>query len=246
MRDRRTDPSVHGGVHRRAARWGVPVPVAVVVGLVLIVAVVVAVLTARDGSPRSVTAPAAGSSSLTPAAPPASTRDVAPPSISLQAPIPETTPPPQPGIPVQVSVPRIRVSSPLEPLGLEKNGSLRPPSTFERAGWYARGARPGAIGPAVIAGHVDSRAGPAIFFDLKLVRLGDDIDVRDSAGVVRHFVVVDVQRYRKTRFPTEKVYGPTPEPVLRLITCTGAFDVAKRSYVDNLVVSATLRRPRAG
>ena len=31
-----------------------------------------------------------------------------------------------------------------------------------------------------------------------------------------------------------------PVPVLRLITCTGAFDATHHSYVDNLVVSAHL------
>jgi hypothetical protein len=36
------------------------------------------------------------------------------------------------------------------------------------------------------------------------------------------------------------VYGPTPLPVLRLITCIGAFDAANHNYLDNLVVTAHL------
>lgn len=40
-------------------------------------------------------------------------------------------------------------------------------------------------------------------------------------------------------FPTEEVYGPTPDVELRLITCGGEFDRSERSYEDNTVVFAT-------
>ncbi|MGI8667343.1 MAG: class F sortase [Jatrophihabitans sp.] len=134
----------------------------------------------------------------------------------------------------------------MESLGLLPDHTLHPPTLYQRAGWYAGGVRPGAVGPAIIAGHVDSYQGPAIFFRLRDIKLGADVAVRDSLGVVRHFTVTDIQRYPKSAFPTEVVYGPTPLPVLRLITCTGDFDASKRSYVDNLVVSARLNAPRAG
>ena len=49
-----------------------------------------------------------------------------------------------------------------------------------------------------------------------------------------------VDRYPKDRFPTEQVYGSTPLPELRLITCGGVFDRDARSYRDNVVVSAVL------
>lgn len=43
----------------------------------------------------------------------------------------------------------------------------------------------------------------------------------------------------KDRFPTEAVYGPTPAPTLRLITCAGFFDSSSGHYVDNLIAYAT-------
>ncbi len=52
------------------------------------------------------------------------------------------------------------------------------------------------------------------------------------------FRVIDVQRYPKNAFPTRQVYGPTPDTALRLITCGGSFDYARRSYRDNIVVYA--------
>lgn len=165
---------------------------------------------------------------------------------SLQAPVPAKAASSAPGIPVSVSVPSVGISSSLQGLGLLPDHSLQPPTLYQRAGWYAGGIRPGATGPAIIAGHVDSYAGPAVFFRLKEVKLGADIDVRDSAGTVRHFTVTDIRRYAKSAFPTDAVYGPSSLPVLRLITCTGDFDASKRSYLDNLVVSAELDAPRAG
>jgi sortase (surface protein transpeptidase) len=50
------------------------------------------------------------------------------------------------------------------------------------AGWFTGGPMPGQLGPAVIAGHVDSRTGPAVFHRLRDLRPGDQIRVRDGAG----------------------------------------------------------------
>lgn len=142
--------------------------------------------------------------------------------------------------PVSVSIPAIGVTSSLQPLGLANDGTLQSPSQWQRAGWYADGVRPGDPGPAVIAGHVDSVSGPAVFFRLKELRPGDTATVKQQNGHLLTFVVDTVQEYPKDKFPTAAVYGPTALQVLRLITCTGDFDRAAHSYVDNLVVSTHL------
>jgi sortase (surface protein transpeptidase) len=139
--------------------------------------------------------------------------------------------------PTRLRIPAIHVDSPLEVLNLDASGVLETPRDYLRAGWFAGGAVPGAVGPAVIAGHVDSTTGPAVFFQLNRLRPGDVIEVARDGGWVG-FRVVEVGRYPKDRFPTARVYGPTPDPQLRLITCSGAFDSAQRSYVDNTVVYA--------
>ena len=90
----------------------------------------------------------------------------------------------------------------------------------------------------VIAAHVDSRRGPAVFFRLKELRPGDKVYVPRSDGITATFTVTGVERYPKDAFPTQKVHGPTPDRALRLITCGGSFDYAKRSYRDNIVVYA--------
>lgn len=171
-------------------------------------------------------APSAGSSGLASGA--ASAAAPAPARVS-------STP-----VPVRVSIPAIHVSSDLQMLGLDGDGALEPPAHWQEAGWYAGGVRPGDLGPAVIAGHVDSVSGPAVFYRLDQLRAGDAVIVTLENHAVRTFRVDTIREYPKRTFPTTAVYGSTAVPTLRLVTCTGDFDAAKHSYVDNLVVSAHL------
>jgi sortase (surface protein transpeptidase) len=141
---------------------------------------------------------------------------------------------------VGLAIPAIGVEETLfEQLSLSAAGELDPPADFAHVGWFAAGPVPGDPGPAVIAGHVDSRSGPAVFFKLRDLRPGDAVTVRRSDGKTVAFTVDSVQRYPKNAFPTNAVYGPTPGSALRLITCGGSFDPAKRSYRDNVVVYAS-------
>nr|WP_296068850.1 class F sortase [uncultured Actinoplanes sp.] len=141
------------------------------------------------------------------------------------------------GPPTRLRIAAIGVDTPLETLRLGSDGALQPPKSFGRAGWYADGTAPGDNGPAVLAGHVDSKAGPAVFYRLRELTAGDPIEVTRGGRTVR-FVVVRTAWYPKAKFPTAQVYGPTPDRQLRLITCGGVFDHSLRSYKDNLVVYA--------
>jgi len=139
--------------------------------------------------------------------------------------------------PTRLRIRTIGIDAPLVELGLNDKGALAAPEDFARPGWYAQGSRPGDVGPAIIAGHVDSKSGPAVFFRLHELRPGADIEVARGESWVT-FRVLAVRRYPKNKFPTDEVYAPTPNAQLRLITCGGAFDNTRRSYVDNVVVYA--------
>jgi hypothetical protein len=146
----------------------------------------------------------------------------------------------QPALPVRLQIPAIDVSTSLVKLGRLPDGSLEVPKDWDTAGWYDKGPRPGQPGPAVILGHVDSKTGPAVFYQLRALRPGDTVRVGLADGRILVFRVQRVQRYPKDKFPTEAVYFPTFNRELRLITCGGEFDYAARSYRDNIVVYATL------
>jgi LPXTG-site transpeptidase (sortase) family protein len=141
------------------------------------------------------------------------------------------------GPPTRLRVKEIGVDTSLETLKLGANGELQPPKTNGHAGWYADGTAPGDLGPAVLAGHVDSKQGPAVFYRLREITTGDKIEVTRGDRTVT-FTVTSTAWYPKNAFPTEQVYGPTPDRQLRLITCGGVFDKTLRSYTDNLVVYA--------
>ena len=146
----------------------------------------------------------------------------------------------QPAVPVRLWIPAIAVATPLVRLGQLPDGSIEVPKDWDTAGWYDRGPRPGQPGPAVILGHVDSRTGPAVFYRLRTLQPGDTVRVGLADGRILVFQVQRVERYPKDEFPAEAVYFPTLHRELRLITCGGEFDYARHSYVDNIVVYATL------
>jgi hypothetical protein len=140
--------------------------------------------------------------------------------------------------PVSLIIPAIGVRTRLIRLGITSQGTLQVPATTSVAGWYTWSPRPGAIGSSVIAGHIDSRAGPGVFFRLRLLRPGERVYVRRADGTLVVFAVTAVRTYAKSAFPTASVYGPVPYSELRLISCAGVFDRAAGSYLSNVVVFA--------
>jgi hypothetical protein len=140
--------------------------------------------------------------------------------------------------PVTLTIPSIGVQTSLIRLGLAADGTLQVPQSTAVAGWYTGSPRPGAVGSAVIAGHIDSRTGPGVFFRLSLLRPGDRVYVRRADGTLAVFLVTAVRQFPKDSFPTSAVYGPTPDPEVRLITCGGTFDPQLGSYLSNTIVSA--------
>jgi LPXTG-site transpeptidase (sortase) family protein len=115
------------------------------------------------------------------------------------------------------------------------------PSTTSVAGWYTGSPRPGETGAAVIAGHIDSYAGPGVFYRLKDLKPGDLLYVRRGHGTLAVFKVTAVRMFPKARFPTAAVYGPVPDAQLRLITCGGTFDPTTGHYLSNVIVFASLQ-----
>jgi sortase (surface protein transpeptidase) len=140
--------------------------------------------------------------------------------------------------PVRLRIPAIGVDSRLVHLGLAPDGTIAAPARFEQVGWYAAGPRPGQPGPAILLGHVDSKAGPAVFYRLAGLRPGDAVVVDRADGSSVRFRVSGRLQVAKSSFPADLLYAPTLAPVLRLVTCGGDWDATKGHYRDNVVVSA--------
>lgn len=142
--------------------------------------------------------------------------------------------------PGRVEIPAIDVDAPIIDIGMKTSTEMEVPDRPEEVGWFDLSRRPGEIGPAILAGHVDWTDGPAVFFRLRELRPGDEIVVSGADGDVRTFVVEDVGQYPKDALPDEVFGFGQPRPELRLITCGGDFDRASGHYRDNVVVYARL------
>ncbi len=142
-----------------------------------------------------------------------------------------------------VAVPSVGIkSTSMEKLGLLDNGALASPDDPDKAGWFSDGTLPGEIGPAVIAGHIDSTTGPAVFFPLRLTKPGATITVGLSNHKTVSFTVDRVITTPKEGFPTDDVFGAVPDSELRLITCGGPYNRSvngPHGYQDNTIVFAT-------
>ena len=151
--------------------------------------------------------------------------------------------------PLALTIPAIGVQTPLVRLGQTAVGALEVPApgpNYDKAGWYRYSPTPGSLGPAVIAGHLDSAQGPSVFFRLGSLRPQDSVLISRADGSVAIFSVDDVRSYPKNGFPTQLVYGDTDRAALRLITCGGPIEEASGHHRDNIVVLASLVGSNAG
>jgi LPXTG-site transpeptidase (sortase) family protein len=144
--------------------------------------------------------------------------------------------------PVWIDIPAIDVSAPVIPLGLNPDGTLEVPVDFGDTGWFTMGPEPGEPGAAVIAGHLDSRSGPGVFYRLRELRVGGMIRIRLQDRSTVRYVVDSMIRVPKNRFPTNRVYARTKQPTLRLITCAGELNRSTGHHPDNYIVFASIVR----
>lgn len=174
---------------------------------------------------------AAAGASAVPHSPPATSPDVRPVSRHLPR-----------SRPVRLLIPKISVDAPFTDLAIGRDGQLEAPPAADvnLVGWYAKGASPGETGTSIIAGHVDTATSPAVFASLARLTKGDTFQVVRADGTRAAFLVDGAESFAKDRFPDERVYGDTDRALVRLITCAGDYDRAKKDYTQNLVVFAHL------
>ncbi|MFE1251948.1 class F sortase [Streptomyces sp. NPDC058735] len=198
-------------------------------------------LVAGRGESTDAGGPPHAPSAVAPAAP--SAPDVPPASPAPRGSAAAETGPRLPrSRPVRLLIPKIAVDAPFTDLAIGGTGQLEPPPAADTnlVGWYAKGHSPGETGTAIIAGHVDTATSPAVFARLSELKKGDRFHVKRADGSRATFVVDGAESFAKDDFPSERVYGDTPDAQVRLITCSGAYDRKARDYTENLVVFAHL------
>lgn len=143
--------------------------------------------------------------------------------------------------PVALTIPALGVTDDIVPVGLEPNNEMElPPVT--QVGWYKLAPKPGEVGRAVIAGHVDWHGTPGAFKHLGTLTSGDTVIVRGADGVKLTFSVYMVQpKLKKIEYKTVTaplIFKPTSYREIALVTCSGT--VKAGEYSDNTVAIARL------
>tara|TARA_B110000459_G_scaffold148853_1_gene162203 strand:- start:152 stop:664 length:513 start_codon:yes stop_codon:yes gene_type:complete len=142
-----------------------------------------------------------------------------------------------------VSIDRIGLSGALVGIDLDQTGSLAPPVDPHLAGWYNGGSKPSDVGRTVIVGAVDFRGETGVFWELRHVIVGDLVVIRSGSHLahsIKTFLVTEVTLYRKSNFPTARLYANLGHPGVALVT-DGGPNASKTAYLGNLVVYAQLQ-----
>lgn len=174
------------------------------------------------------------------------TAQAAPPVALPTAPPPPTpasdAPPVDAPLPtaLEISIPDLGIAQPMVGLGIMADGRLAAPEVFEDIGWWSDGPAPGEPGAAIVVGHVTSKDGPAVFYDLPSLEIGAVVSFQRPDGTTVRFRVTDKQTFPKDDFPDDLVYRLDGKPSVHLVTCGGIFDRRTGHYPDNVVVFADL------
>lgn len=159
-------------------------------------------------------------------------------SIALPAPAPATS-----QRPLRLMIPTIGVNASIEQVGILPNGNLATPTghPWDDTGWYAQGPYPGAIGSAVIDGHLDRPGGyPAVFWSLRNLHPGDLVLVVNQQRQTLRFRVTRVMLYPPQEAPVMDIFANQSGTYLNLITCAGDWIPSQRQTTLRLVVYTTL------
>lgn len=180
---------------------------------------------------------------------PAASTAARPIAVPVQQPLAEDAPatlmpepdpvPAMPAVPTRLDLPSLGVTAPVVPVGLNPDRSMEIPHLVSTVGWYEPGVRPGEVGSAVLAGHVDSRdQGRGAFFRLRDLATDDVVALTHEDGAVTEWVVVEVRSYPKDELPISELFTRFGDTRLALITCGGPFERASGRYTENIVVYA--------
>jgi sortase (surface protein transpeptidase) len=141
--------------------------------------------------------------------------------------------------PTRLTIPKLGVDAVVESVGVAADGSMAVPSQPDHVAWYQPGVRPGDAGDALIDGHFDWWTGPAVFWHLGNLRRGDQVNVLRADGSQLTFVVDSTKTY-PWNARTDGLVTTTGPPSISLVTCSGTWDRQRQTYLNRLVVHATL------
>ena len=142
--------------------------------------------------------------------------------------------------PTSLVIPALGVDAGVQYVGLADDGSMGVPDNFSDVAWYDLGVVPGQPGYAIFTGHVSSTAAPGPFYNIDNLGPGNTVHVIGDDGSEMIFTVNEVDTYSADDTPMDRMFAPSDQPGVVLITCGGDWDPVAHLFSNRIVVFATL------
>lgn len=143
------------------------------------------------------------------------------------------------GLPTRLKIPSIKVDASIEYVSVNSKGEMDIPKLPGNTAWFELGPRPGEVGSAAIAGHLNWYNGATgVFANLNKLQIGDKILIQDDKGNKISFVVRKVRTYEPSEDASDVFISNDGKAYLNLITCDGVWDKRAKEYSKRLVVFA--------
>lgn len=140
--------------------------------------------------------------------------------------------------PRALKIASLAIASFIQPVGTDQYGQIAVPSNVHFAGWYVDSSPPGTKGVTVIDGHVGGRYGGAVFSKLPEIKVGDTVLLQKGD---LSWLTYQVERNVSVT-PDDNAalftHSTNSENELHLITCTGVYIPAKKSYDQRSLIIA--------
>ncbi len=145
-----------------------------------------------------------------------------------------------PDLPRYLKIPKLGVFARVTQAGVTPSGALGTPRNVYDTAWYTGSAKPGQAGATLIDGHVSSWTTRGVFYGLKKLAPGDNLQIVRGDGVSVNYKVVKTQVYASSNVDMQAAVTPVTagNSGLNLITCTGKLQKGTDQFNQRLIVFA--------
>ncbi|MCA9330060.1 class F sortase [Candidatus Saccharibacteria bacterium] len=145
-----------------------------------------------------------------------------------------------PMAPRYVRIAKINVFGRVQKQGVDASGNLKAPGNVHDVGWYQNSSRPGEAGAMLLDGHVSGPTAKGVFYNIKNLVAGDELEVERGDGQKFTYKVVKSETTKAVDVDMANALtsAESSKPGLNLITCTGKFDSTTGQYEDRIIVYA--------
>jgi sortase (surface protein transpeptidase) len=145
-----------------------------------------------------------------------------------------------PDLPRYIKIPKLHTFARVMQVGVDSSGALGTPGNIYDTAWYTGSAKPGQPGTTLIDGHVSSWTSHGVFYGIKSLVAGDNIQIVRGDGAILNYKVVKTQVYPDNNVDMKAAITPiTPGKAgLNLITCTGKVKPGTSQFNQRVIVFA--------